>query len=403
MSKKVLVIIAAVLVFGEMPVAVSAQWMFDPSGFFYLKGEPSKDFEDFGSIALSKSTPTGPKASSSYLSTKTGASFKFVRLNTDWTPASQGRPFFEFVTDSINGVGYAFKGRFLDNRVFATNITDPETVVAAGELTKFINGKTIAGATVQLTYYARLWNKDDELMFSAKRGDFAAVKALLGQGADAKAMGPYALSVLEYGVASGNKEVVRAILAAGADANSELSWDEYDRHPAFIADEGRTALMHAAAKKGNLEIVELLLAAGAAINAKDWRGSTALKYAISSSSEIVEALIRAKADVNAGDEEGETVLMWMAGSRAEKKERLVEILLAAGADVNAVNKKNETALMKWSSQTASVPIVKALLRAGADVNARAESKATALSIAEYYRNEDIVRTLKEAGAKKSGL
>lgn len=288
MSNKVLVIIAAVLVFGEMPVAVSAQWMFDPSGFFYLKGEPSKGFEDFGSIALSKSTPTGPKASSSYLSTKTGASFKFVRLNTDWTPASQGRPFFEFVTDSINGVGYAFKGRFLDNRVFATNITDPETVVAAGELTKFINGKTIAGATVQLTYYARLWNKDDELMFSAKRGDFAAVKALLGQGADAKAMGPYALSVLEYGVSSGNKEVVRAILAAGAD-------------------------------------------------------------------------------------------------------------------VNAVNKKNETALMKWSSQTASAPIVKALLRAGADVNARAESKATALSIAEYYRNEDIVRTLKEAGAKKSGM
>ena len=349
-----------------MPVAVSAQWMFDPSGFFYLKVGPSKDFEDFGYIALSKSTPKGPNASSSFLYTKTGASFKFVRLNTDWTPASQGHPFFEFVTAAIDGVGYSFKGRFLDNRVFATNVTDPETTVAEGELTKFINGKKMASAKVQFTYYARLWDKNDELMFSAKRGDLAAVKTLLGRGADAKAMGPYALSVLEYGVASGNKEVVKAILAAGADVNSELSRDEYDRHPTFIADEGRTALMHAAAKKGNLDIVELLLAAGAAVNAKDWRGSTALKYAIFGSPEIVEALIRAKADVNADDEEGETVLMRIAGSRAEEKEKLVEILLAAGADVNA----------------------------------RSKSKATALSIAEDFRNEDIVKILKEAGAKR---
>jgi ankyrin repeat protein len=51
------------------------------------------------------------------------------------------------------------------------------------------------------------------------------VKALLGRGADAKAMGPYALSVLEYGVASGNKELVKAILAAGADVNARAKSD----------------------------------------------------------------------------------------------------------------------------------------------------------------------------------
>jgi ankyrin repeat protein len=401
MSKKALLIIAAIWFFGEMPVSVSAQWMFDPSGFFYMKGDPPKDCTDFGYIVLSKNTPGSADPASSYLVSSTGARFPFDRLNTAWTPASQGCPIFEFFTATADGVSYAFMGRFLDNRVFATNVTDPETVIAEGELTKFIGGKKTAGATVQLTYYARPWGANDDLMFSAKRSDLAAVKSLLGRGADAKAMGPYALSVLEYAVASGSKEIVKAILAAGADTNSELSWDQYNRHPLFIADEGRTALMHAAAGKNNLGIIELLLASGAAVNASDWRGSTALYYAaMFNSPDIVEALIRAGADVNASDKEGETVLMLMAGSRAVDKERLVGILLAAGADVAAVNKKGETALMKWSAAADATPIVNALIRAGADVNVHSRSNATALSVAEYYRKEDIVKILREAGAKK---
>lgn len=401
MNKKVLLLIAAAWCFGEMPVAVSAQWVFDPSGFFYMKGNPPKDFAEFGYIVLAKSTPKGPDAPSSYLVSRTGSRFPFDRLNAHWTPEDQGLPFFEFITAPADGVSYAFQGRFLDNHVFAKNVTDPETVVAEGELTKFINGKKTAGAMVQLTYYARLWGASDDLMFSAKRGDLAAVKSLLGRGADAKATGPYALSVLEYGVESGSKEIVKALLNAGADVNSELSWGEYERHPLFIADEGRTALMHAATWKGNLEIVKLLLAAGAAVNARDWRGSTALYYAaMFGSSETVEALIRAGADVNAGDKESETVLMQLANSSTAEKERLVGILLAAGADVAAVNKQGETALIIWSYKADAAPIVNALIRAGADVNARDRANTTALWTAEYHGNEDIVKILKEAGAKE---
>jgi ankyrin repeat protein len=357
-------LIALLLVSAFAPAAVQAQWRFDPSGFFYLNGTSPKGLEDVWYISLSTGTSTGMEAASSSLCTKAGLCFKLGRLNTDWTRAAKDQPLFEFVTDVRDAVRYTFKGRFLDSRVFATTVTDPRTVVAEGELTKHVRGHTTASATVRLTYYARLWEKNDELMFAARRGDLPTVTSLLSRGADARTMGPYAWSTIEYAVESGSAEVVKAVLAAGADVNAEQSKSDYDRTPTHIADEGRTALMHAASKDNSLDIVELLLAAGASVNARDWRGATALRYAMFGSPPVVDALVRAGADVNAADDLGETVLMHVAGSPNPEKERIVRALLAAGANVHT----------------------------------RSKSGATALSIAKLYEHLGIVTILKNAGA-----
>jgi ankyrin repeat protein len=342
--KKTRWLLAAFLFPAVLSTSLQAQWRFDPSGFFYTVGEPSKDFDDFGYLSLAvKSAGTGAPSDSA-LFDKSGKRYPFARLNTDWTPASGIHPFFEFSTVAVDGLRYDFAGRFLDNRVFAGYVTDPRTVVAEGVLTKFVGGMRRAEAPARFTYFARLWDKNAALMFAAQRGDLAAVKDLLAEGADANALGPYALSVLEYAVASGRVEVVKVILMAGADVNAEHSKAAYDLQRTVLSDEGRTALMHAAARKDGLEIVERLIRAGAAVNARDWRGATALGYAIFGSAEIAAALVRAGADVNSADEEGRTALMRLARSRLEGKVGLAEILLAAGADPKAVDKAGQTAL-----------------------------------------------------------
>jgi ankyrin repeat protein len=86
--------------------------------------------------------------------------------------------------------------------------------------------------------------------------------------------------------------------------------------------------MHAAARKDGLEIVRRLLASGAAVNARDWRGATALRYALFGSAETVSALIRAGADVDARDNSGATVL---SIALADGNAAAAKILREAGA------------------------------------------------------------------------
>jgi ankyrin repeat protein len=52
-----------------------------------------------------------------------------------------------------------------------------------------------------------------------------------------------------------------------------------------------------------------------------------------------------------------------------------------------------------ASQIGHKGVAQALLRWGADVNAKAGNGATALMLASKYRHQDMVKLLKEAGAK----
>jgi hypothetical protein len=321
-------VLAAIALLAVGSVLVRAQWRFDPGGYYYRAAGTSPDFSDFGYIVLAAGSSGKTNPADSALFDKSGNRFAFERLNTEWSPASGIHPFFEFSTVAVDGLRYAFAGRFLDNRVFAGFVTDPRTVVAEGVLTKFVGGVRRAEAPARFTYFARPWDKDAALMFAAKRGDLAAVKDLLAEGADANALGPYALSVLEYAVASGRVEVVEAVLTAGADVNAEPSKAAYDLHRTVLSDEGRTALMHAAARRDGLEIVERLLRAGAAVNARDWRGATALRYALFGSADTVSALIRAGADVDTRDDSGATAL---SIALANGNTAAVRILREAGA------------------------------------------------------------------------
>jgi uncharacterized protein len=105
---------------------------------------------------------------------------------------------------------------------------------------------------------------------------------------------------------------------------------------------GWTALMYAA-DSGNLEIVKLLLQAGANVSEENNKEQQALTYAIISGHiSVVEELLKAVVDVNTRSSDGSTHLM---GAASRGRLEIVEMLLKWGANPNIKDIYGATA---WS-------------------------------------------------------
>lgn len=115
----------------------------------------------------------------------------------------------------------------------------------------------------------------------------SVVERLLGVGADPLQVKPSGETLLMTAARSGNRDVVRMLLARGVPVNARES------------TLGQTALMWAVARR-HPEVVGELLGGGADVNAASVRGSTALHFAVQQSDlQMTERLIAAGADVHA--------------------------------------------------------------------------------------------------------
>ena len=112
--------------------------------------------------------------------------------------------------------------------------------------------------------------------------------------------------------------------------------------PAANAD-GLTPLMEAASS-GNLPIIAALIAGGADLEARDYRGETAMFYAAGlGHPQAIRALVDAGAAVDAVEGQvGDTVLAYYAGSVG--REDVIQALLDAGADPRRKNKGGTSAI-----------------------------------------------------------
>jgi hypothetical protein len=145
MRKSILVVsIVALLLANWSAVPGQTRSRFDPSGAFWISGEPPADFSDFSAINLNirqlRRLPT------SGLQLNDGTAFRFKTV-----VAKQSS--FTFTTVTLKGVYYTFSGKFLKGGDFAATWQGEEDPVLEGTLTKFKDGKKAADAKLKFIYF----------------------------------------------------------------------------------------------------------------------------------------------------------------------------------------------------------------------------------------------------------
>lgn len=236
--------------------------------------------------------------------------------------------------------------------------------------------------------------RDVPIVEAAKSGDLAAVRRLLGSGADSNAAAVDGTRALHWAVHRDNAEMVDALLAAGADAKAA---NRYGAAPLSLA-----------CVNGSAAIVERLLKAGASPNTALPGGETAIMTAARSGNPVVlKLLVAAGAEVNAAeDTKGQTALMWAA---AANNTEAIKVLVESGAKIDARSRptlalspaepgdKGFTAIL-FAARAGHIPAVRTLLSYGADVNDTLSDGTSALVLATISAKYDMAAFLLEQGA-----
>ena len=168
---------------------------------------------------------------------------------------------------------------------------------------------------------------DAPLVDAARRGDHAAVRALIAQRTDVNATAVDGTTPLHAAVHADRLDIAVTLLRAGANASAS---DRYGVTPLYLA-----------AVNGNADMIRRLLDAGVDPNTVDPGGETALMTAARTGGPAaLRLLLERGARVDARDPEfGQTALMIAV---REDHAEAVAILLGAGADANAQTRKGPT-------------------------------------------------------------
>ena len=246
-------------------------------------------------------------------------------------------------------------------------------------------------------------------------GAAQVVKLLLAAGANVNSKGNSGTSLMmeAYGWRfEGAAQRVKVLLAAGADVNAQsVGTGDMALLNVLRNRNGQyqqpTAMEQAGAAAW-AEIVKLLLDAGADPNRSDKQGDSPLPASFnmswaahfpSESEAVFKALVAAGADLNSRDRYGATILshvvveafVYSNGGQLDRA-HMLRALIAAGADVNAPNKENQTPLLLAAKSGAGSveEVFRILIGARADVNLADNGGETplmaTLTSGRYYNN-----------------
>ncbi|HUU92443.1 MAG TPA: ankyrin repeat domain-containing protein [Phycisphaerae bacterium] len=245
----------------------------------------------------------------------------------------------------------------------------------------------------------------DPLEAAARRGHAQVVRILLAAGADAK--GHEGFGALHAAATEGHADAVKVLLDAGTDVNTV---DDYNRSGAPL---------HQAAGGGHLEVIDLLVRAGADVNGMSRsRGTPLHEAALFGHTAAVRRLIEAGAAVDLAAPWGYRPIhnaVWAGHGE------VVRLLRAHGAetDILVAASMGETDEVRrlwgrplpeafweqarpeplvWAARGGQIEVARMLLARGANVNAWTRWNETVLQAAAEAGQADMVTFLLQKGA-----
>jgi len=117
---------------------------FDPDGSFWILEKAPPEFSEFGAINLNAKRSRQLPVQGFELNNGKRLRFKTLTVKRDN---------FSFTTVTLNGVSYAFSGKFLKGGVFSAGDLDDTIPVLKGTLTRFRNGQKDAEAQLTFSYF----------------------------------------------------------------------------------------------------------------------------------------------------------------------------------------------------------------------------------------------------------
>ena len=220
------------------------------------------------------------------------------------------------------------------------------------------------------------------LVDAARSGNVDVVRSLLAGGADPNQAAPDGSTAVHWAVHGDNLAMLNVLLEAGARPDAVTRY--------------RIAPLTLAAQNGSAALVERLLDAGADPDTVSEEGQTALMTAARNGSvAAVSALLKRGAQVGLTESfRGQTALMFAAG---EGNTAAAALLLEAGATLSERSKGGYTPLL-FAVRNNRSETVAFLLKHGATANDRLPDGTPALSLAILNADFDLAAMLLDAGA-----
>jgi len=213
---------------------------------------------------------------------------------------------------------------------------------------------------------------------------------LLSLGYDA--IFPQQFNQLANAVIEKDSAKIEQLLQSGVDINTQ------DKNS------GTTVLMIASSYYYYDNIVEYLISNGADVNLKDSEGKTALLWAASNSLPNAKILVANGAKVNEAANDGMTPFLEasLGVSSGKVTIEMLDLLRKKGANINAALQRKSAmgwTALHYAAINGDVELVKYLIKYGANVNKATGDGSTPLYLAELGKHEEIIKLLKNAGAK----
>jgi ankyrin repeat protein len=167
---------------------------------------------------------------------------------------------------------------------------------------------------------------------------------------------------------------------------------------------GTTVLMIASSYYYYDKMVEFLISNGANVNLKDNEGKTALLWASSNSLPNAKILVANGARVNEAANDGMTPFLEasLGVSSGKVTIEMLDLLRKNGANINAAIQRKSAmgwTALHYAAINGDVELVKYLIKYGANVNKATGDGSTPLYLAQLGKHEEIIKLLKNAGAK----